>query len=1715
MDRMDLLNTKRMYAFLKQANIYWWMNSFFILIVTFTLYSCVESPNSKKSNSKSNTGSTTASNNTNSSGNSTLPNFQNNINFIQNGSNVYNSSVSVDLLIEDLVYLRGAGIDQYIRSTATASNGVCLAIRFPDTAIRKIVVVAGVAANFYNFTTKVKENYYSVSLNNEELNKSLCQKSGLISKLASSYPTLSLVYSLKNICSGTCTNSTYSSEALTPYNNSGSTLTAIVTTNLTMKINNKSTGSSGDPGKICTKAQECVALGYDCCSNGQCVKDKAVKDGTDTTALEFLQAQNDILSDPNRIYLYPKFYYLCQEAPGTTPTTPSTGDPVAEAKIRLEGLTNLYQCLNRTEGEMGVCSIEYDNPKIFDITKSIAVNEANGTGVFTTRADDRSFKTTFTNTDTTKETNIIIETISYGGKVIYSIEGMFKTPTSNSATFINDYVTINPRSTNYNDPLDTVNDVNDDLSTNTRIILKKLPENPINKKLVITYRADASCQIINTNLALCEKHYIQGQNSEGASQLERSRKPVTDHLTGVGSAQVFKLPLFADVDKVIKVELEGQQLTEGTDWVLTKQSPQSYITLMGIRTANDTHKVKIKYYVDRLSYPNVGLSRQYALTKIQANCTCQGSECNLAPVRNTANEITDYQCIYPSPPLPAPPFSQVAYLSSKSVPVRFFNNAGVAKSAPVSASDKQEGITFEYTSGDTKKPNNISSYVGFNEIYGTISTATGSAKAPKEVNVVKGKTYDLYTEQGMFSSCANCGNDYYSTLNKILPITQFAGGILPLRTISSRTVGDSIRSDDFAFGRACFVPATMIPWSHRPQLTTTSQRMGREALQHFYFANGYQRDWYGFDYGAVIGSFDGVKWFAIGTKRRIKAESNKLFLAVNAYFGDQTIESTFNVTVNDAVTNEYGALMPTSDRDTDAADCQRYHSCNNDQDCAATLGYEYACASVGEINTSWPLFDDNGNELADASKEETRLTSILGLGSTGKKCVYRGRGALCTPSYGSLGNNENIYFNKSLIGAHHACSANTSCQTIYTGGSTPVSAFNTRIARFGKSLKEIYADGSEDLFGLGAKILGRPFSYNGSETVRSELQAALNSNRVKAMCIPGRAPTSNTYETQNVSASTPEYVGDRVTNIGQTIRASEQSDPLYMNSCSTFDANKNYYYLTSPTTNQVTNPIIGRHAATQNISANALIQVNTALKTKGINLDSIFKPVGTTLSTVSYLQNSCLRAPGASCFADQECAPNKIISDKAKQISSTDSAVTAILNAYEIKFWQEELICSQKEDKASSNFDPKNNRCCRDIGKVISIANGNEANGISYDKVPAIDVNLNNVNRYSRVSTVYQDVKDVASTNNLPNLKIQNAACVLGSCPTTTTLTKQFKTFGAIASRTSCSESWVRSFNTGKHDWGGKSLQTFTLSSFKCLNWRPHNTGDTLYSCAGLDPDDPSCQIVQTLASQYKAKEVLKYLEKLELLGIPQIALETKDTFEGSTEGAISCLINTDDPYQLVNPYPNPNYKAMDIFSAAPIGPQYSDGGTQGYYSGSQFGNFKSVKKIFKEDEVVSCLPAGTEVAAGTDATRCCTGFIKQKNGVNRCALDDYSDLSVYTNRYVSSEGSSVSDSQIDSQTGYIKDVSTLASLACLKSMCASGVMAQGVLISNLKIPGLEAENVSKSRFLEGSVKADNANGVMDVFNAGLKLNNHLYCIPENLASSGGQNILNIYKCSE
>jgi hypothetical protein len=178
--------------------------------------------------------------------------------------------------------------------------------------------------------------------------------------------------------------------------------------------------------------------------------------------------------------------------------------------------------------------------------------------------------------------------------------------------------------------------------------------------------------------------------------------------------------------------------------------------------------------------------------------------------------------------------------------------------------------------------------------------------------------------------------------------------------------------------------------------------------------------------------------------------------------------------------------------------------------------------------------------------------------------------------------------------------------------------------------------------------------------------------------------------------------------------------------------------------------------------------------------------------------------------------------------------------------------------------------------------------------------------------------------------------------------------------------------------------------------------------------------------------------------------------------------------------------------------------------------NFQSpaIKQIFKSDEVVACLPAGTKVLANDDPNLCCTGFI---DGIRlKCALPDFVDVSVYTNRYVSSAASTLANNLIDSATGYIMDTAILNNLACQQQICASGTMAPGVLVSKMVITGQENFNQPANkiyRFLEGQASSDDAGGQLNLYKQGLKINTHLYCFPKANAAAAAAAGIAVISC--
>ena len=1592
--------------------------------------SCVESGSGNKRSGASN--STSTDTDTDSP---TTPDFSSSSNFFQEGSTQSDTGITIPVSFNDRFYLRGAQVNFYINN-GNKTSSKCLVFSYADNT-NTFLVTTATPQYFYNFSTNTQEYYYLVTPGDESKNRTFCQTPGVQTTLSALDSGKNIVYDLKQVCP-TCSAGLFQSSLTQLLTDSGNIVSDVDTSALRLTFSNTSS-NPGDPNITCTSSTVCSVQGYDCCVEGQCVNDRTVKPSTDTTDPDYLAALAAVNLDPASFNSYPEYFYMCPIVVTPDPDVDPITDPGTSAQERLEKLYELYKCTTPQEGEVSYCTTTIEDISSKDPT------------IFTP-VDDRNFNTDYYGTIGLP--NHSIHEISYAGLDYFS-----------NGVYVRPGITIG-----VNGDLSG----NDTLTDGQQVNFAVTPAEPIDT-LKVTYKIDGSCTRVGTTLAKCDKYYSQGQN------LGKS----TDHFP---ASQKFFLPYYGDGSRTISVNVDGAIVQNGTDWTATLSSP-SFIEFKPTFQIFDTQVIKITYYVDLQAYPVLN-SKLLAQEEIGEMCECPDLSCSLKPVIDSeTNLIQDFRCSYPQPDVPAPPLQQTVILSSKTVPVRFFDqDGGVEHQDVTTETPTQEGLPFEYTNGDLTKPNNLDAHVGFNEIYGSISGKIGAAKESKEVIITKGKTYDIFVNSGTFSTCYYCGTDYFSNLAKIFPSNFiFKGGGYSPDPFATNPETSEIRSHDLVFGRACFVPATMIPFSHVPKADRQLQRQDRMATQHFYFANGYQRDWYGFDYGSVIGSFDGVTWFSVGNQRRIKATTNRLYLAINAYYGDITLESSYSVDISDASTTPSSGSFVQTDYESDGAECQQLHACNTDSDCASTLGFDYACANVNSVQTPWPVFDQNGKEIP-GQVNFLRMIAINGTtNGPSKRCVYRGRGSACQENYSNIVNAADT-FNKTDNSRLFSCSANTYCQA-FTDPEKK-GKFNTKISRYGKSAKNLIASEvldpeQEESFGFSTKILGRPYDYNGTDVISDQVLTNTEQLNVPGLCIPGKNVDAQIVENQNSTLPDIIHNGDKVNGLGMTSTEINLAQPNYLSSCPIVDQSGNYIQHSTLATLPNTASAVRSLAGSQNVSTNSLETFNSVAQlTKDFDLEFIDRK---TLE-----KNRCLRAPGASCNNNFECAANKYVTDKTLSISNGSDV--GILDA-ELTFWKSTLVCSQETPKTDPDFDPRNNRCCRLVGNKITIANEvyDDASSPKTDQIVGVDIAVNDPRRYTAIAPALDDMEN---PTEFPQLKI---ADVNSNNRDSSLLKKQYKTLNEVAQRTCCTSNWVRSFHSsngnGGHLWSPTKMQTIDKENFKCLNWAPG--AQSGYTCASEDePDDPTCNMRSISSSE--ANIYLEWFAKFELLGIGQIAIE--DDSHPSLKCSVSPLNSS-------------------VSGAATTVPGFITNGAITEYDGDKLtageveDNFSSDKKaVFSQDEFTCCQPVGTVMEAGADPSYCCSGNINPDN--NQCALKNYTNLSVYFNRYISSEANALSDNLIDEDTGYIKSPSTVQQLACQKEACASGFVGYGIAHTDLKVPGHEGSDKQVKRFIDGDDISNDFNGKAKIFNEGLRWNNQLYCVPEELAQSSGD-VLQIFDCGQ
>ncbi len=1600
-------------------------------------------------------------------------------NFMQLGTTKELSQLNLFSDYIDSFIIRGNEINFHLSSLVGTSNKkFCLVSKFPQNATsqsKEVLIMAARVRDYYNTEINAREYFLQVEVANESANSSDCLTVNLSSALTNQLGTSSFAYKLSDLCPN-CLNTT-TSDALQLYDSNGTLISDININHLRLGVMPPPGTSSGNDS-ACTTDSACVSLGFNCCLSGQCINHGEVKEGVVQSSNEYLGALAQILARPELIANYPEYFYIC---PNLVPTNPDNNpvddnsDPVQQANNLFEELEDYYNCLNLVIDEFSICTKK----------EELVSTKVSPTGEFPFYAagDDITF-------------SAINPTVSYNNITSLTYAGIeiFK------AQFIN---------TDPEIALDSDNAVlglrNDQLHpTQGQLVTFKMspPVNPVNDTLKIRYRVDGTCEKLGENLARCKKFYKQGQQSP----IPRS----SDH----GLSQIFLIPNYANTNSFsLIVEVGGVQVSPGSDtWSLVGSNQVVFSNDYQIYT---NQEVVITYFVtSNVQY--LMASRDEAQQKVDDHCACgEGITCNLKPVYSEVNgeqKVVNYACLYPSNE-GTPPLQQTVFMSARTVAHRFYDSNGVhydydkiagdltQECAVDTAGNESNCNRFQYVNDDPSRPNN-SDYTGFNEILGSFNLTEKSPVPATKVEVVRGRQYDIFTDSGVFSSCINCGQDYYSSLQKIFPdnFSSKGGGYTPNFVESRRELNQGLyNADDMKFGRACFVPPTMLPWSHVADDDIKTQRRKRLKTQHFLFANGYNKDWYGFDYGSLIGSFDGVKWFSIGNQRRIQATTNKLYLAINAYFGDVTANNTFKIVVSETAAVVNSGSTVTHDSDSDGAECQQAHFCSNDNDCITNLGYEYTCQNVAAQSTPWPIYDANGNEISGSTT--LNLLSLVG-GSNGqvKRCVYRGAGSVCKQNLQGL--NPANSFTLSSSSALNGCSSNTYCANLAE------SKFNDRVSRYGITAanqnNKSYITDDTDLIGLGARILGRPFNYYGDKTPPSGVQAQLNSINVDGLCIPGKAPelAAMTFDLNHVSNAQNE--ADKILGIGRTFDSAVLQNPNYLAAC---PATNDEGYFTNLTNTFLTTDAHNPFAIAQNMSTNSLILPVFE------NLQ-LFNDEGTLVTQKGHHKNSCLRAPGASCFTDLDCSPNKNISGKIKLVTDFLDQI----NIAEQDFWKEELVCGNPNARYLDNstipnpiYDTTENKCCREMGKSFTYYSeaheGSDFTATTPDGKPAIagvNIDINDPKRYSRIHTTYD--KQITEAARYPALtKAKETPTAMKNY--TYEMLRQYNTLHLNNSRMCCTGAWVREHADGNHKFSGTSGQTYDPGIFKYLNWFSNKNDGPSFGCTGDDYNTPFCEMRYIAVGSDYEKKMLTWLAKFELLGIPQVLIETNDTnpaddninSENDIFSEVTMLQEATTDQETV--IPSTIYRNGGLTGKS----DSSYNGTD-YYSAANDVNFK-MSPIFSKNKFNCCIPSGP-APDGTTNEQCCTGQYTKVGGPGRCCLPANTDVTVYTNRYVSSEGATIngqpiSDNDIDPLSGSVKKEIVLQMAS---NLCCSGQAKYGEAISELPVY-FDTDRVSTPptltrRFIESDTMDQPAYSIFHEY--GRKWNNHVYCVDSSVSDGGG-----------
>ncbi len=787
-------------------------------------------------------------------------------------------------------------------------------------------------------------------------------------------------------------------------------------------------------------------------------------------------------------------------------------------------------------------------------------------------------------------------------------------------------------------------------------------------------------------------------------------------------------------------------------------------------------------------------------------------------------------------------------LPARSAPHRFYRSDNGKSVDDVTTIQKEtpevtpEGLEFLYLDNTNKTdPDNVT--LNMNALTGQFKVNLSQAHPALMVPVEFDTGYVISVISGSLNACPLCTKDTWEPSFFIWAPSEIGRGLEAVGYTTARNQVNSNLSlgnyEDTGFGRYCYLPPTMLPWSHKPEIDVNNQRRRRLLTQTALYMNGYQKDWFGFNQGAIIGSFDGVSWFSIGNIRKITSTSTKLFIAINKPFSDLTDNSAFQITVGRDVGNNQ---IPSQDFDTELTDadsrfnrgssCQKYHVCENDTDCITQLGWEYTCADITKYKSSWPVFRSNADEKANSQIAQANFTNILrAYDQTGKvkRCVYRGNGAPCKKDY--LNNIKSPEYAKLL-----ACAPNFYCAALTE------TSLNSKIDREPAPNNVYY-------YGYVTDRLGRPqFYIGGDSTFPQEVKENLaNTAKIYSkngnvddfgICRPGRLLiTFSTPGTQPIvvshagkdSKQRTDFISEVASCDSNAIGNNRAITCPYIEESSA--TSTNYLNLAIKTTDtQIQN--------SQNLCGAESQYLQNGVKTSTFKIIELNRLA--TLSTIdqpSIVRDACLRRAGAACHTNLDCGPNELHEQQAFSFNQSFFGGTTA----EMEFWRESLICGQGQippsvvptaSTATTKPEPyllNRNRCCRNIGLEFTMYTQYQSTG-GPDLIPDIDKSniglevlkypYNNPvasNRYSRYAITqpveYSDGHAAQPVDQAPIL-YHDAGKPL------TPKEYQWKTLNDTGRKTCCGAGFVRLFSDGTHNWSKTNRLALPIAGLSCLNYQ-------------------------------------------------------------------------------------------------------------------------------------------------------------------------------------------------------------------------------------------------------------------------------------------------------